>query len=236
MLSPRAEFLAGLRDTLPLILAAFPFGLLYGALAATSGLSLWAAQAMSVFVFAGSAQFIAVSLIASATALPVILMTVFVVNLRHVLYATSLMPAVAHLPQRHRVPLAFGLTDETFAVVNHRLSQSEGQCIKHYFWGSMLSMYGFWSLATALGIWLGHSLPDLTQWGLDVAMVVAFVGIVVPALKQHSHWACAITAAGLILLTYDWPYQSGLLVSSMIAVAVGVGLDRHAQKTSRKQP
>ena len=95
MMSTKAKsslFLQGAVDSSPLILAAIPFGLIFGALAITTGLSAWATLSMSLFVFAGASQFIAVSLLASATALPVILLTVFVVNLRHMLYAASLMP------------------------------------------------------------------------------------------------------------------------------------------------
>jgi hypothetical protein len=71
-------FLAGMRDTLPLIIAAAPFGLVYGALAISQGLSEWLTMSMSLFVFAGASQFIAVTLLASSTALPVILLTVFI--------------------------------------------------------------------------------------------------------------------------------------------------------------
>ena len=68
-------FLQGAVDSSPLILAAIPFGLIFGALAITTGLSAWATLGMSLFVFAGASQFIAVSLLASAAALPVILLT-----------------------------------------------------------------------------------------------------------------------------------------------------------------
>lgn len=218
--------LLGIRDTLPLILAAAPFGFVYGAMAVSEGLSAWAAMGMSLIVFAGASQLIAVTLLASAAALPVILLTVFVVNLRHMLYSASLMPHVAGLPQWVRIPLAFWLTDETFAVVSNRLIREPGAPgLPWYFLGSALAMYINWAACSALGFIMGRQLPDVTRWGLDVAMIVAFVGIVVPNLKHRADWACALTAGVAAVLTYHWPHQIGLLFSSLLAIGVAMLLE-----------
>ncbi len=220
-------FLTGARDTLPLILAAIPFGIVYGALATSNGLSQWATLAISLFVFAGSAQFIAVTLVASAAALPVILLTVFVVNLRHMLYAASLMPWVSQLGQKIRMLMAFWLTDETYAVITNRIGKDPAlQGLPWYYCGSGLAMYSNWVLCTWLGITLGQRIPTITAWGLDVAMVVAFIGIVVPALQSRAQWACALSASACSLMTWDWPHQSGLLLAALLAITVGVTLER----------
>ena len=92
-------------------------------------------------------------------------------------------------------------------------------------------MYFNWQCCTALGIILGKEIPDLTKWGLDIAMVVAFVGIVVPILKNKAQWACAITAFVAALLTHSWPHQSGLLLSSLFAIGVGVLLSEPEVET-----
>ena len=86
------EFFTGINRTLPLMLGAMPFGLIYGALAVSSGFSFSAVMAMSVFVFAGSSQFIAVGLYAAHAPLMIIILVTFVVNLRHMLYSLSLLP------------------------------------------------------------------------------------------------------------------------------------------------
>src|SRR5690606_41492747 len=97
----------GMRDTSRMLVGAVPFGIVDGTLAASSGLSVVATLAMSLLVFAGSAQFVAASLVATGTSLTVILLTTLIVNLRHLLYSASLLPFVRHLPQRWRAPLAF---------------------------------------------------------------------------------------------------------------------------------
>ncbi|MGH1543769.1 MAG: AzlC family ABC transporter permease [Arenicella sp.] len=232
-------FMLGARDTLPLILAAIPFAVVYGALAQTAGLSVWATLAMSLFVFAGSSQFIAVLLYGS-TAIPIIILTVFIVNLRHMLYSASLMPHMAGLPQWLRAPMAFWITDETYAVVAGRLSQqsSENQSLLKfvaYYLGSAVLMYTNWQVFSWVGITLGKTVPDITKWGLDVAMIVAFVGIVVPLLQRWPQYICAATAFVAAILTQSWPHQTGLLFSSVLAIIVGViGVRFEQNKQSEK--
>ncbi|MBE9079518.1 AzlC family ABC transporter permease [Romeria aff. gracilis LEGE 07310] len=82
---------------MPLVIGAAPFGIIFGTLAQSSGLSAWSAIAFSAVVFAGSAQFVALGLVAAGTAVPLIVLTTFVVNLRHLLYSASLVPHVRHL-------------------------------------------------------------------------------------------------------------------------------------------
>ena len=101
---PRAEqwreFRAGAKATLPLVVGAIPFGIIFGAVAVNSGLSAWATAALSLLVFAGSSQFVAAGLVAGGAGLLVIVLTTFVVILRHSLYAVTLAPVVKQLPQR----------------------------------------------------------------------------------------------------------------------------------------
>ena len=225
MHTPAKQLWLGALETLPLVVAAFPFGIVFGAMAHTGGLDFAVALGMSSIVFAGASQFIAITLLASATALPVIVMTVFVVNLRQMLYSANLMHHVEPWPQWLRAVLAFFLTDETFAAVTDRLNRHPEQAgLRWFYAGSALFMYSFWQISTVLGYTLGEQIPGLADWGLDVAMIVAFVGIVVPALKRRADWACAAVAFSSALLTYDWPHQTGLLFSSLVAIAVGMAV------------
>ena len=108
--TPSREFLNGARNTLPILLGVVPFGLFFGALALEVGLTPIEAQGLSLFVFAGSAQFVAVDLIRQSVAPVVIVLTIFIVNLRHALYSASLAPYVARLPFRWRAVMAWLLT------------------------------------------------------------------------------------------------------------------------------
>lgn len=225
----------GFQDSIPLVLAAMPFGVIYGALGHSTDVSLWTILAMSVFVFAGSSQFIAVGLLASATAWPVIVLTTFLVNFRHLLYAATLLPEVSRYSQRIRVPMAFFLTDETFAVCANHLQQQGSHVRFHwYYFGSALFMYINWNICTALGIWIGQAVPDLTSWGLDMAMIVAFIGIVVPCLYNRATLACALVAGVMSVITHDWPHKSGLLISAVTAIVVALVLEQQTPASEVK--
>ncbi|WP_339487218.1 AzlC family ABC transporter permease [Pseudomonas sp. EL_65y_Pfl2_R95] len=221
------EFYQGVRDMLPMLLGAMPFGIIYGSLAATAGLSPWQTVAMSVFVFAGSAQFIAISLLGSGVGIGVILLTTFVVNLRHALYSASLQPFVRHLPTRWRMSLAFWLTDEAFAVVQHRYALDDESSNKHwYFLGASLAMYSNWLLCTVIGLFFGQTVPNLADWGLDFAMLATFIGIVVPMLRNSPQVAAALVAAAVALACHELPYKLGLMAAAFSGIVVGVLLER----------
>lgn len=221
--STRSEFLTGAKDTIPLIVGAIPFGIIFGTLARQSGLSEEGTLAMSAFVFAGSAQFIAAGLLATGTAWPIIVLTTFVVNLRHLLYSATLVPHVKNLPQRWKIPMAFWLTDETFAVVINRYNQPDTSPRKKwYYLGSALAMYLNWQFCTFLGITIGQLIPNAAGWGLDFAMPVTFIGMIIPYLKNKPTWI-AVTVSGITaILSYSLPHKLGLMLAALAGIASGL--------------
>ena len=230
----KQEFFSGARNTFPLLIGAFPFGLIYGTLAITSGLSMGAAVAMSAMVFAGSAQFVAVGLIAANAPVPIIILTTFIVNLRHMLYSATLLPYLKKLPQRWRLPLAFWLTDETFAVTVHRFQTNDSSPYRHWFQlGSSIAMYLNWQLCCFLGLMLGDQIPDAKGWGLDVAMPIAFIGMIIPFVNNIPMVICVLTAGASSLLTLGFPYKLGLIFSACIGIAAGIITERIAKTTER---
>jgi 4-azaleucine resistance transporter AzlC len=218
----RTQFLAGAGDSLPMLLGAAPFAVIFGTLATTSGLSAPGALAMSLLVFAGSAQFIALSLLAGGASLLVVAFTTFVVNVRHALYSATLRDHVAHLGKRWRIPLAFGLTDETFAVVQRHYAAPGSPEHKHwYFLGSCVAMYVNWGLWTAVGLWIGGAIDGLETLGLEFAMAATFTGIVAPLLKRRPAVAAAVAAGVVALAAHGLPYKLGLMLAAVAGVAVG---------------
>ncbi len=227
MMSPRptrrAELWAGVKATFPLIVGTIPFGIIFGALAVTSGISVGGAMAMSAFVFAGSAQFIATGLVAGGAGPLVIILTTFVVNLRHALYAASLAPHMKHLPQRWLIPLGFWLTDETFVVVITRYSRHDASPYKHwYYLGSALFMYINWQVCTWIGLVAGQAIPNPRAWGLDFALVVTFIGMLAQFIRNRPTLAASVVAGVAAVLTHSWPNQIGLLVAALLGIGAGV--------------
>ncbi len=221
-----SEFTGGAAGAVPLLLGTAPFGLIYGALAVASGISNGGAMALSLFVFAGSAQFIAVGLIAAGAPAAIIIFTTLVVNLRHMLYSATLLPYLKALPQRWRVPLAFWLTDEAFAVCIVRYRQKDDSPLKHWYQlGASLAMYVNWQIWCALGLILGSRIPDAGAWGLDFAMPVTFIGMTIPFVKNRSTVVCVITAGAVSLMTGFLPFKLGLIVAALAGVAAGLVTD-----------
>mgnify|MGYP001162759732 FL=1 len=237
MSAKTSALLCGARDTVPMLIGATPFGVIFGTLAVASGLSLPATLLMSALVFAGSAQFIAVSLIASGAGLVVLLLTTFIVNLRHALYSASLMSHVSHLSQRWKIPLAFWLTDESFAVVQrHYLDPQIPLENKHwYYLGSCLAMYSNWFLCTLVGALLGNALPGMAGWGLDFAMVATFTGIVVPLLRTRPMLLAAVVAGLVALVACDLPWKLGLMLAALCGVSAGVLAERWSAAASVRE-
>lgn len=228
---PRDEFLAGVRAELPILLGGAPFGMIFGAVAVSAGLPASLAQAMSVVIFAGSAQFITAELIAAGSPALVLLMTTFIVNLRHLLYSASLAGYVRSLPMRWKVLLAYLLTDEAYAVtvIHYAEGESRPGDNKHwFFFGAGLALWTEWQLTTALGIFLGERIPS--SWSLDFALALTFIGLIVPTLRDRPHVGAALSAGVVAVLAAGWPYQLGLLAAALIGILTGVMLEGFASR------
>jgi 4-azaleucine resistance transporter AzlC len=223
----RDAFFRGMRDTLPLIIGAVPFGIIFGTLAGNTGLPASTAIGMSLFVFAGSSQFVALGLVAAGTAWPLIVWTTLVVNFRHLLYTATLLPHLKRLPRHWQMLLAFGLTDETFAVSVGRWRHAANSPYNHWYQlGSTAFMYINWNLCTLLGLIAGRMLQGIGAWGLDFAMVAAFISMVMPYVKDRPNVCAVLTAGASALAFHGLPHQMGLMVASLFGVAAGVLSER----------
>jgi 4-azaleucine resistance transporter AzlC len=229
----QSEFIAGMRATIPLIVGAIPFGIIFGAIAATSRLSPVAALAMSAFVFAGSAQFISLGLIAGGATIPLIVLTTLVVNLRHALYGATLGPYMKQLPQRWLAPLGFWLTDESFVIAVQRYERADESPHKHWFlFGSELWMYLNWQLCTVIGLVAGQSIPNPASWGLDFAMTVTFTGMVIPMIRNRPLLVAVAVAGVTAVLANSLPNKLGLMVAALFGVIAGVVAEQWKERSA----
>ena len=105
----------GLKAIFPLCIGAFPFSFIVGAISINAGMSVTESTLWSFTVFAGSAQMVALGLIQSSASVLVIMLTTFVINLRHLLYSASMSEYMKEYSLPMRALMAFGLTDEVYA-------------------------------------------------------------------------------------------------------------------------
>jgi 4-azaleucine resistance transporter AzlC len=218
------SFWMGVRTELPLLIGVMPFGMIYGVLALQAGLQPAPAQLMSSIVFAGSAQFITAQLIRDSVPGLVIVLTIGVVNLRHMLYSASVAPYVRRLPMRWKLLLSYLLTDEAYAVtiLNYE-KQADSKSGHWFFLGAGLTLWTSWQISTAAGSWLGATLPE--SWPLDFALPITFIALIVPALKDRPAVAASLSAGLVALAAYDLPYKLGLMLAGLIGILVGTYLE-----------
>jgi 4-azaleucine resistance transporter AzlC len=219
------HFWAGVRSEIPLLIGVIPFGMIYGALAVNAGLSNAEAQLMSSLVFAGSAQFITAQLVHEAAPGLVIVLTIAIVNLRHMLYSASMAPYIASLPTRWKTVLSYLLTDEAYAPTILHYEKHGVTPYAHWFWlGAGCALWTFWQTSTAVGIFLGAAIPE--SWSLDFALPLTFIAMLVPVLRGRPAIAAALSAGVVALLAFSLPYKLGLIVAALVGILMGTLLER----------
>ena len=228
--SKQEEFLDGLRAGLPLVVGLIPFALAYGILAKQVGLTLAETVSMSVLVFAGAAQFIAVKMYGAGAAAGLIIITVFLINLRHLLMGAHLAPYLKRLPLWKQGLLAFGMTDESYVLTAARFAASNPS--PWFQAGASASVFIPWVLISGLGAGLGNFIANPLSWGLDFAMTATFIVLLVPQLKDARTLAVAglagLTAlAGAIYLPGKWYIIAAALAGTL---AGGVSEELCARK------
>ncbi len=185
----RREFLTGMTEVAPVLVAAVPIGLLWGTLAAGKGLTAFEAALMSLLVFAGAAQFVALEVWQDPVPVLLLTMTAFIVNTRHILMSASLSRHIEAIPRRFHPLVAFLLVDESWALSEKRAVN--GSVTLPYFLGLTLPMLLSWTLSTGIGAMLGRSLGDPAAFGLDFAFSALFIAILM------GFWKGPVTAAVL---------------------------------------
>ena len=219
--TPLTEFLSGVKAEMPLMIGVIPFGMIYGILAIAAGLPPSAAQAMSFIIFAGSSQFVSAQMYGLGVPPIVNIFTIGVINLRHALYSASIAPYLQKLPTRWKLILAYLLTDEAYAVTILHYQQEADKHLKHWFFlGAGLTLWTTWQLSTALGIFLGATIP--ASWSLDFTLALIFIALVVPSLKDKASLGAALSAGVAAILLFGLPLKIGLLVASLIGIVVGM--------------
>ena len=219
------------RQTLPIILGYVPVGFAYGVLAQKSGLSGINTILMSVLVFAGSAQLIAVGLFAAGAAPLAIVATTFVVNLRHLLMSAALAPYLRAWSKTRLALFAYQMTDETFALHANRFARDETGAGETF--GINVIAQSAWVGGTVLGLAASTLITDIRPIGLDYALPAMFIALLLGQLKSRQHLAVAVIAGllstALMLAGLD---QSHVLAATIIAATIGLGVHAWTSKRS----
>jgi 4-azaleucine resistance transporter AzlC len=227
-----ARFFEGARACLPVVMGYLAVGFAFGVVARTAGLSVLEVGMMSLVLYAGSAQFAAVGMLAASAAAPAIIVTIFLVNVRHLLYSAALSPLVRRLPTWQAALLGAELTDETFAVASLHLGRGQ-QADAGWLFGLNATAQGTWILATVTGAVAGHAIPNTRALGLDFALASMFAALLVLQIVRHPRaqaaivagaLAAAIAIAGPSLVPASW----AIIAAALVGATAGLWLEERS--------
>ena len=219
-------FIQGVKDCIPTIFGYLSIGFACGILSKSCGLTFIEAVGMSIFLYAGSAQFIASSMILSNASIASIILSIFFVNFRHLFMSASLEPYFKVNSLLKNISIGILLTDETFLV-----AAAEGFNKKkiNYFWMMGLNIVAYinWILATGIGVLLGSIIPDYKVFGLDFALTAMFIGLLISAVKGNIKLNKAIiiiitTIIVLIISIQIVSTSAGVIIAAVIGSLIGV--------------
>ncbi|WP_173917045.1 AzlC family ABC transporter permease [Halobacillus sp. Marseille-Q1614] len=211
----------------PIMIGYIPVALTYGVLAGQSGLSNLELTLMSVLVFAGAAQFLAISMAASGAGAIEIITATFVLNFRHFVMSLSFMNRLRKITLRAKVPLSLGLTDETFTMASLHKEESKQPYGAYFYASLMLTAYASWIGGSFLGGFLGDIIPARLSESMGIALYAMFIGLLIPSIRGYYRifWI-AFTAmlvnyiCQLFGLSQGWAIVAGTLIGGLSGIWV----------------
>ncbi len=207
------------------MLGYIPVGFAYGVLAQKSGMGPVTGIGMSLIVFAGSAQLIGAGLIGAGVAPLSIILTTFVVNLRHLLMSAALAPKLKGWKKWQIALFGYELTDETFALHSVRMAKEQPPTSETF--ALNITAQTSWVLGTILGYLLGGQIADVKPIGLDYALPAMFIALLVPQIVKPAYLVMAVFA-GLVsvVLSLLGFAQSHVIIATVVASTLGLGVGR----------
>ena len=225
-MSGPARFRDGLLAALPIALGYFPIAFSFGVAATRAGVSGIEAVALSVLIYAGASQFLAIALITGGAPVLVSAATLVAMNLRHLLYGPALMRAAGEGASAKWVPVwGFGLTDEVFGAALGFLARRPGGWSERFIAGLGLVAYAAWVSGTAVGAWAGGG--ALEDWPvLDAALgfmlPALFLALLLSILSRVQVPVIAVAAMATVAVTLAWSGTAGILAGMLAGALAGV--------------
>jgi len=224
------QFLAAVKSCLPVLPGVFAFGTISGVAMVAAGMPHYMAMAMSVLVYAGNAQLAALQLVTSGSPLAIAILAALVINLRFCIYSLSITPHLAAAGPRWRPLLSYLLTDNGYAITLRGYERALGAADKvWYYFGCSVAIWVTWQLGTLTGVLVGARIP--ADWHLEFSIVLTFLGIVAPTIRDRAVAAAACAAGITAVLAWPLPLRLGLL----LAVAAGISVGMLVESLSAEQ-
>jgi 4-azaleucine resistance transporter AzlC len=225
MTLPRATFLSGLTASLPIALGYFPIAFSFGVAATRAGFSAIEAFALSLIIYAGASQFLALALLTSGAPVLVSAFTLIAMNLRHVLYGPALMKAAGREATTcHAWAWAFGLTDEVFGQALGAIARGQ-RFSESYMFGLGLGAYIAWLSGTAAGALAGGGALDgwpAVNAGLGFMLPALFLALLMSIMTRRQLPVIAVAAVATVAGTLALSATSGILMGMVAGALAGL--------------
>lgn len=219
------RFQKGVRDGIPIALGYLSVSFTFGIMATAAGLPVWISVLISMTNLTSAGQFAGLSLLVAGSAPVEMALTQLVINLRYALMSLSLSQKLDRSVTRaHRFAIAFGMTDEIFAVA----SGVQGEVGRRYLYGLMLCPYFGWALGTLAGAALGQILPEVVTAALGIAIYGMFLAIIIPPAREYRPVLAVVAGAVALSCLFYWTpglnrISSGFALIICALIAAGLG-------------
>ena len=221
---PRQAYRAGARAVLPFLAGTVPFGLVTGIATKAAGLSPLEACAMTLMVFAGTAQLAALPLMVAGAPVAVIILTAFIINLRFVIYSATAAPYFRHLPLRWKFLLGYFMTDTGFALFMRKVTDRPGFAHPQwYFLGGGSVVAAVWTASALVGVMAGAQVPP--GWRLEFAATLGILALLAPFVRSKPELIAAVSAGLVALAASGLPLKMGLLCGALAGIAAGAAAE-----------
>lgn len=213
-------------DSLGIWVIAIIVGAIFGFTARQGGLSLVEAIAFSSILFAGASQYAAVGLLAVNTPWPSIVVLVWLLNARHLLYSASVAPYTARLSLKLRAALAYLLTDEAFALTTAHIARL-GRIDVQGAWYAGFTIFVPWNISTIAGWLAGAALPDPATIGLDVVFAAAMAGLAIGLVKDRAALVALVVGCGSsVAAALVLDSSAAIMLGGLLGPLVGLAFSR----------
>lgn len=217
----KEQFLRGMRSGIPVILGFVPVGIAYAFMARQAGFTVAETCFMSLSVFAGASQMMAVGMHAQGAGMIAIILATFILNLRHVIMSTCVVNRMKDGSLPIRLLAAFGVTDESFAIYT---TEKEENCTVMYILGLILVNYSSWNIGTLIGAIASDFLPAILTASLGISLYAMFIGLLIPNVTGNRKLGLLVllTAVCNTLLSQVIASSWALILSTLLCAYIGI--------------
>ena len=218
-----SHYLYGMKKAIPVLIGFLPVAITYAIMATGAGLSGGETVGMSLAVFAGASQIMATGMLAGGAGYLSVIVSTFVLNLRHIIMSTCVFRKMKDKNPILRFLCGFGVTDETFALFT---TEEDDRCDAFFMLGLITVSYSSWVLGSVIGIVASNLLPQSLSNSFGIALYALFLALIVPGVKKDLRlFLTVLITAGLnclvgLVLDSSW----AIIVSTLVGAGIGVWL------------